>query len=335
MNSGSYKQRSTHISEIKEGAPEKAAMKYFFYRAAAAGLFILMLICPKAVFTGASEGLLLWFRTVLPTLFPFLLISELLITGGGLDLLTKITGKPLKKIFRVSENGSFAVLAGFLCGCPMGAKAAADLVKSGRISLGEGKYLLSFCNNISPVFILNFVVWKTLDNEKLAVPTLGILFLVPFLLSLVFRRIYVREIPGQKPVPQTYAGSGSVSFESFDSCMMDSFESITRIGGYIIVFSVLISVIQSCFRGICPEQLLPFLELTNGVVMIGQSPADLTVRYPTIVGLCAFGGFCSAAQTDCMIRDTGLSVYPYIIQKLAAGLAASLLAYIYCLVAEL
>ena len=39
-------------------------------------LFALMLAFPKAVFNGASEGLLLWFQIIFPTLFPFLLIIE-------------------------------------------------------------------------------------------------------------------------------------------------------------------------------------------------------------------------------------------------------------------
>ena len=127
-------------------------------------LFLIMLICPKAVFTGASQGLLLWFQIILPTLFPFLLVTDLLLATGSIRYISSAFGGILSRIFGVSENGSFAVITGFLCGYPMGAKTAADLTVSNYISREEGQYLLSFCNNTSPVFILNFLVWKTLQD---------------------------------------------------------------------------------------------------------------------------------------------------------------------------
>ena len=67
----------------------------------------------------------------------------------------------------------------------------------------------------------------------------------------------------------------------------------------------------------------------NGIVMLHNGIADARVSYPLIMGLTSFGGFCSVAQTDCMIRGTGISIFPYIAQKLAASLAASSLAYLY------
>lgn len=97
-------------------------------------LFVVMLVSPKAVFTGASEGLLLWFQIILPTLFPFLLITNLLLTTGNMYLISSAFGTILTRIFHVSSNGSFAVVTGFLCGYPMGAKTAADLTVSGYIS---------------------------------------------------------------------------------------------------------------------------------------------------------------------------------------------------------
>ena len=134
-----------------------------------------MLFSPRKVFSGAEDGLLLWFNTVFPTLFPFMLISGLMMAGGGLDVISAIFGKALGRIFAVSGSGAFAVLTGFLCGYPMGAKAAADLMRSGRITKSEGQYLLSFCNNTSPAFIINFVVWKTISQEVLLSTSLIIL----------------------------------------------------------------------------------------------------------------------------------------------------------------
>lgn len=292
-----------------------------------------MLFMPKAVFNGAAEGLLLWYQIVFPTLFPFMLVTSLLMASGGLHLISRIFSGLFRRIFRVSENGTFAVLAGFLCGYPMGAKVTADLMRSGRISFEEGRYLLSFCNNTSPIFILNFIVWKTFGREDLAVPTLSILFLSPVLLSFLFRRLYLKgndcfHSPDTEKKP-----AARLDFSTLDTCMMNSFESIVKVGGYIILFSVLITLLDE-LPGSHPIILAvsPLLEVTNGIMMLDSTIKDFSVCYPAVLALTSFGGFCSVAQTQCMLQGTGLKILPYTAEKLAAAAAASLMAVIYLLI---
>ena len=294
-------------------------------------LFLAMLFSPKAVFEGAESGLLLWFRVVFPTLFPFMLVSGLMLSGGGLVVISRIFGRLFSTLFATSPNGSFAVIAGFLCGYPMGAKVSADLVRSGRISRDEGAYLLSFCNNTSPIFIMNFIVWKTFDREELMIPTLLILIGVPAFLSLFFRRFYLK---GRKKFPDLSDKKKNnvklLNFEMLDSCLADSFESIVKVGLYIIFFSILIALPGKLSAGHpLLAGILPTLEMTNGILMIHKAAPDLTVSYPLILGLTSFGGFCSAAQTKCMLKAASLPILPYIIQKLTAAAAASLLGIVY------
>ena len=294
-------------------------------------LFLAMLFSPKAVFEGAESGLLLWFQVVFPTLFPFMLVSGLMLSGGGLVVISRIFGRLFSTLFATSPNGSFAVIAGFLCGYPMGAKVSADLVRSGKISRDEGAYLLSFCNNTSPIFIMNFIVWKTFDREELMIPTLLILIGVPAFLSLFFRRFYLN---GRKKFPDLSEGKRDnaklLNFEMLDSCLADSFESIVKVGLYIIFFSILIALPGKLSAGHpLLAGILPTLEMTNGILMIHKAAPDLTVSYPLILGLTSFGGFCSAAQTKCMLKAASLPILPYIIQKLTAAAAASLLGIVY------
>ena len=294
-------------------------------------LFLAMLFSPKAVFEGAESGLLLWFQVVFPTLFPFMLVSGLMLSGGGLVVISRIFGRLFSTLFATSPNGSFAVIAGFLCGYPMGAKVSADLVRSGRISRDEGAYLLSFCNNTSPIFIMNFIVWKTFDREELMIPTLLILIGVPAFLSLFFRRFYLK---GRKKFPDLSDKKKNnvklLNFEMLDSCLADSFESIVKVGLYIIFFSILIALPGKLSAGHpLLAGILPALEMTNGILMIHKAAPDLNVSYPLILGLTSFGGFCSAAQTKCMLKAASLPILPYIIQKLTAAAAASLLGIVY------
>ena len=227
--------------------------------------FLIMLLCPQEVFFGASKGLLLWFQTVLPTLLPFMILSGLLISTNSIVYLDRIFGPLFCRLFRTSENASFAIIAGFLCGYPMGAKVTADLLRQERISKAEGQYLLSFCNNTSPMFIISYI--------------------------------------------------------------MNSFEAITKIGGYIMLFSILISLLSSApLQKISLLHIaLPFLEITNGISMLCAADTSCAVRFVLTLSLTAFGGVCSIAQTNCMLEGTGLSIFPYFLQKLITAILCGML----------
>lgn len=303
--------------------------------------FIAMLLFPQTTFQGASTGVLLWFHTILPTLLPFLIISNLLIQTGAIDIISRLLAPVLCRFFRVSPYGAFVILVGFLCGCPMGSKVAADLLKKDLISKNEACYLLSFCNNTSPMFIVSYILWQNLKVRKLTLPLLTLLTAAPVMLSFGFRRLY--HIPRQGGrVCQTChtAHNRKSSLQvpglgedagSLDYCIMNGFETITRIGGYIILFSILIS-----FAGLFTEPpiaftafLLPSLEITTGITMICSAPFSLNLKLLQALALTSFGGWCAAAQTRAMIQGTSLPFLPYIAEKLITALATSLLLWIF------
>ena len=256
-------------------------------------LFFIMLSFPQEVFNGASEGLLLWFQIVLPTLLPFIIISNVLIQTNSISILSRIFGPAFQKFFHISIDGSFVVLAGFLCGYPMGAKVTSD--------------------------------------QTLLFPSLVILFASPILCSFVFRNIYKKDLSTKRAGKTSISSCIHFNFEIVDTCIMDGFETITKVGGYIILFSVLLSLLQmfpvkSAFiSNIC----LPMLEITNGIPMLSKNILSQTEKYVSILALTSFGGLCSVAQTKSMIRQSGLSIVPYILEKLVTALVTSLLAFFY------
>lgn len=305
-------------------------MKQVFTACCIILLFFSMLLLPKEVFEGAANGLLLWFHTVLPTLLPFVIVSNLLIYTNSICYISRFLGPVLKKIFHVSENGSFAILTGFLCGYPMGAKVTADLVHTKRISLSEGQYLLSFCNNTSPMFIISYIVLQNFKNEQLIFPALIILLLPPVLCSFLFR-IYHKP----KPLPAAdlirQQNTICFQFQIVDNCIMSAFETITKVGGYIMLFSILIKIAESTPINITAFHtfLLPLLEITNGIPLLLHTYKTDLFHYLTVFFLASFGGFCAVAQTSSMIQQTRLSIIPYIIEKLITALVTSLFAFLY------
>ena len=146
-------------------------MKNHFFQFFLILCFFVMLLFPSEVFEGAKSGLLLWFLTVLPTLFPFLLISRLLLDSCACSLLNKLLAPVISRLLGISAQGSFAFIVGFLCGYPMGAKITADLFHARQISKAEASYLLSFCNNTSPAFLIHYIVLGYFQNPRLIFPS--------------------------------------------------------------------------------------------------------------------------------------------------------------------
>ena len=297
--------------------------------------FFIMLIFPEMVLKGATCGLLLWFQTVLPTLLPFLILSSLLINTPAIHILVNITSPMFCRLFNVSKYGSFAVLCGFLCGYPMGGKITSDLLSTQKITKNEAQYLLSFCNNTSPMFIISYVMHQTLNIPHLILPAICILFLSPVLCSFLFRRFYLisykTTLLSSHKNTALYMDSTQKSQNLIDECIMKSFETITKIGGYIILFSILINLVSMLpiTHSILKYTFLPFLEITNGVLSLSQSMISFQDKFVVIMALISFGGWCSIAQTQSIISNVGIPLFPYIIQKLITALVTSLLTFIF------
>ncbi|WP_461816192.1 nucleoside recognition domain-containing protein [Faecalimonas sp.] len=289
-----------------------------------------MLIKPNETFVGASEGLLLWYQIILPTLFPFMIITNLLIRTNTMVSFTKWLSPILCPLFSASSNGTFSILTGFLCGYPMGAKVTADLVKNGKISKNEAAYLLSFCNNTSPMFIMNYVILKTLKCDELLFPSLIILFISPILCSFLFRIYYLRKKPFFSQAVSSFSHP-YFHFQLLDQTIMNSFEALTKVGGYIVLFSVLTTLLKEipCTSSVWTICFLPSLEITTGIQMILKTNLPFSFSYICIMTLISFGGFCSIAQTKCMLEGTGLSIYSYTIEKLITAMVTSLLTLLY------
>lgn len=301
-------------------------------------LFFSMLSFPQTVFTGASYGLVLWFRHVLPTLLPYMILINVLICTPALHWICRITSTFLCPLLSTSYYGTFAVLTGFLCGYPMGAKIASDLLDTQKISRSEASYLLSFCNNTSPAFILSYVVAQNMKERNLCIPFFLILTFTPLMLSFIFRLFY-RLPESSCSFPQVTPGSFSNPSESIsdsflDRCILNAFESVTKVGGYMMMFSVLIQLLASVLPNTIFSLLLySSLEISTGIRLLFSSALYTTEKIILCAFLTSFGGWCCIAQTYSMISSSQLPILPYITAKLVTALVTSLLisAYIYAI----
>ena len=145
-------------------------------------------------------------------------------------------------------------------------------------------------------------------------------------MSIPFRKIYCPAVTSSASSPSPH-----FTWNMLDDCIMQSFETITKIGGYIIIFSVFLQFGKELpfTHPLLTFLFLPSLEITNGIALICNSGVPTDLAFVLATGLASFGGWCSVAQTYSMIRGSGLSIGDYIAKKLIITGITSLLAYIY------
>ncbi|MEF9917074.1 MAG: transporter [Lachnospiraceae bacterium] len=311
-------------------------MKPKIYKLFLLFLFSLMPFFPNEIFIGSREGLLLWFQIVLPTLLPFLILSNLLIYTNAVRLINRVLSPFFCRLFHITKEACFAVLVGFLCGYPMGAKVTADLIQTNRISTREGSYILSFCNNTSPFFIISFVISQNLQMYTSVIPLLLILMITPILASYIFRPFYndhgnYEHLYRKQNTKKIQASNMNFQFHILDTCIMNSFETITKIGGYIIIFSIAITCLGSLpfANNNWFISLLATLEITNGIVLLCNEFGSSVIGIILVLMLTSFGGFCSILQTNSMIHPVRLSIRAYVLQKVITAILTGILGYCY------
>lgn len=288
-----------------------------------------ILVFPKDAVAAASGGLVLWYEQVLPTLLPFAIVSNILIYSGYLQYLIKPFAPIIKCIFPVSDNGAFVMLSGFLFGFPMGSKNCAELLKCGQLEKKEADVLFIITNNISPVFINSFILNQQLKMSSRTAVSYLILYLPPLLLGKLLlhkpkKTGTLSDIVAKRPAPRS-----QMNFKIIDAGIMNGFETLTRLGGYIMLFSMIASILQKLpFSENLKLILTGITEITNGIHLIPKTLAHSDSQYILAIALTAFGGLSGIAQTSSMIQNTTLSLRTYCQMKIWLMICSGILAWL-------
>jgi len=199
-----------------------------------ASIGILILILDgKTALTGAQTGIDLCIKTVIPSLFPFILLSVLLtstISGISLPFL-----RPLSKFCGMPEGTEAILITGFLGGYPTGAQAVSSAYLSGQIPEEDAHRMLSFCNNAGPAFLFGMVA--SMFPDRKAAYLLWMIHIVSALLTAAL-------LPKAKP---KLTKSVSPKAPSIAGAMRIAIQVMAAVCGWVILFRVIIAFLDKCF----------------------------------------------------------------------------------------
>lgn len=294
-------------------------------------LFCLLLIFKNGEI--ASEyihrGLLLCARSVIPSLFPFMVLSELLIRGGmGERMIGKIA-TPLSRAFSLPSPAITAMLLGLVCGFPIGAKTVAEAYRQGSLSKRDAERALCISNNPSSAFVIGAVGRSLWDNARFGTVLYVGVILVSLLWGLVDAVWERKRTDSQaESVQGRYNIQPLKGAKLFTEAIRSATGGILSVCAYVVFFSALMGALSAIFTDLgAPQQLSPiafsFFELSQGVSHAADAGSTLQAAILTAFA-CGWSGLSVHCQVISVCDGLDLSFRRYFFAKLAQALLCAL-----------
>lgn len=311
-------------------------------------LFILaLLIFSNSNIVATKSGLNLWVNSVVPSLFPFLVATELLSYTSVVTFLGRKLDKFMWPIFNMPGTAAYPLVLGMISGYPIGAKTVCSLYSQGLFTKKEAEILLAYTNNSGPLFIIG-----TVGISMFGSSTIGFILLFTHILaSISVGIIFGKFLKSEKRMTNAdfkKMSNKKVTFSSLgevlSNSIINSIKTIFMIGGFVVIFSVIISILrQSGAINLLSNIFSHFfsnsefisgiftgiIELTNGLNVVSNIHIkELSVNILICAFLLGFAGLSIMFQILSIISKERLSIKPYIIGKVLQGILATLYTFV-------
>lgn len=321
-------------------------------------LTVFMVLYPELAFQSALKGLRIWWFIVFPALLPFFIGGQVLMGLGVVHFMGVLMEPFMRPLFNVPGVGAFVVAMGLASGYPIGSVLTAQLRREGLLTVAEAERLMSFTNTADPLFMAGAVAVGMFHDARLA----GIIMGAHYLAALgtgVLLRFHRRQDPpspsqrdGRKPMLMrafealiTHRQKDGRSFgQLLGDSVRDSVNTLMLIGGFIILFSVIIQILTRIglvdrLATLFAALLAPFgihraavsslvaglFEITIGTQAASQAPAPLLDRLVLANMVIAWSGLSVLGQVAAVTQDTGVSMVPYVVSRVIhAALAGAI-----------
>ena len=309
---------------------------------------ICLLLFSSSNLPAIKKGLSLWANSVVPSLFPFFVATNALMQTNFINSLGKCLNSIMKPLFNIRGEGAFPFIMGMISGYPVGAKIASNFRKDNICSKEECERLLAFTNNSGPLFIVGTVGVNMYRSSMI-----GLLLLITHILASITVGVIFRFWKNKSYRSADFSESKNVTInnlgEVLGKSISDSISTILMIGGFVVLFSGIISILNTSgffkFFVFCLSPffnflhidtsfiygiLTGFLEITNGINYIASiNVKHISINLILTAFLLGFGGLSVLLQVLSITSKTDLSIKPYILGKLLHGIIAGFYTFIF------
>lgn len=313
-------------------------------------LAIAIISSPEGSFKASLQGLKLWWTLVFPALLPFLILSEMLTASGFVHGFGVLLEPIMKKIFRLPGASGWTLALGVTAGFPGGASGVMQLHKQGSITDKEAGRLASLAHFSSPVTLLIVIGVAFLHSPTAGYFLLAIHWISGLLAGYTDALLngkpnnsqpYKKVNPNTKRRPSLLNRVTEAANEArlrdgrnFGQLLGESVASAVQnlmiVGGYIIMFAVIIHIFTSLFPMVptaLPAGLMEIHLGTNALStwMTSSSGLNTILGMALLSAALGWSGLCAQLQALTMLKQAGVRFLPYAVARLLHGLYAFLL----------
>lgn len=278
-------------------------------------LFFLvnLIIYRNLVFDTVGFSLNIWITSLLPALFPFFIVSDILINYDVIKYFPKVIRNSIKYLFNVSDNGLVIILLSMLSGFPSNARNIKNMYLDKKITKEEGEHLLYFTHFSNPMFILGTIP-LILNSNKISKYILISHYLANIILGICLRKYNRVNDSNTSNYKEDKHNFGLVLTTS----IRKSLDSVLSILGTLTIFLIISTLLINFFNLDNTSSLLvkSILELTSGLKELGSY--NLLDKYLLIISSCilSFGGLSVHMQVINELVDTDISYKNYFIGRI-------------------
>ena len=299
---------------------------------------LALILWPEEAMAAMKDGLSLCGNVILPSLFPFFVLSSLVVELGLAGYLGRLLEPVMRPLFNVSGACASAFALGFIGGYPVGARTAIALYENGQCSRAEAERLLAFCNNSGPAFILGVVGTGVFGSGAAGLLLYLAHVAASLLVGVLFRFYRYREPPRPSRRPEAHfqaarfstAFTRSVLASALNICAFILFFTVTirmlTLSGVLTGLARLLSRLCAPLGldQVWAERLLTgLLEVSSGVSSLTGGP--LSGRLSMAAFMLGWAGLSVHCQVLAFLGDSGLSMGTYLWGKLLHGLFSAAL----------
>jgi sporulation integral membrane protein YlbJ len=300
------------------------------------GISIIIIIYPFDTLNAAKEGVNLWLFVVVPSLLPFFILNDMMVSLDVPKNISYVFSPILRVLYNTSGYGAYAFIMSIFSGYPSGAKITSSLIKSGQITSDEGQRILSFSSTSGPLFIIGAVGTGMLKSVS-AGYLLFISHLLGAILNGIIYNIVFHKTPSNKSSNRfAFSKTPMEPSQLIGSSISSSLITCGYIGGYIVLFSVIIKLFNKISFFSIPfltgvvEKLIAFLiqgslEISSGSSIITLSTLPMEFKLILLSFIIGFGGLSILGQVAAVVSNTGIDMRKYALFKLTQGGVSSLI----------
>lgn len=265
----------------------------------------------------------LWKNNLFPYLFPFFIISDLLINLNFINIINKYFEKFMYKIFKINSSSSFVFFMSVISGIPSNAKYISTLIKNKQMNEYEAQKILLFTHFCNPLFILGFIA-SFLNNKGIALIILCTHYTTNIIIGLLFRNFHINKLSDGD-----FKRTTNNFLKTISSSILNSINTLLLILGVISFFSCITTLINlNISSPIIKSIICGIFEITQGINQINLLNISLKLKATLITFIISFGGLSSHMQVMSILEDTHIRYKPYLYSRIMHAFISSTIVYI-------